>query len=377
MPLPWRSTGGRARARCCAACWRGSAGCGAPRRSGWRARAASRKRAVVWAKRRCAGCTRKWCAPLLPAPARERGIETGDWSAWTGPAWRWPTPWRTGANLACPGPAAVRALSRNCVSWRWWRMARTCCSAPVSGPMPAVRRRWPARCWRRCGRACCAWPTGSSSAMHSGRKPLSPAPACSGGRRKSCGYRAKWGWPPGPAWPRSLPAIRTGRIALVGGELAGSSAGRRGGAAGGRDKDRRHRTGGVRVRVIEYRLEGVAGVEPLYRLVTTIFDPAKAPAAELAALYHERWEIEGALAELKTHLRGAQVVLRSKTPELVRQEFWGLLLAHFAVRGLMHEAALRADEDPDRLSFLHAVRVVRRKLPLFAALSPSGQARPA
>ena len=143
------------------------------------------------------------------------------------------------------------------------------------------------------------------------------------------------------------------------------------------DKDRRHRTGGVRVRVVEYRLEGVAEAEPLYRLVTTILGPVKAPAAELAALYHERWEIEGALAELKTHLRGAQVVLRSKTPELVRQEFWGLLLAHFAVRGLMHEAALKADEDPDRLSFSHAVRVVRRKLPMFAALSPSGQARPA
>jgi hypothetical protein len=143
------------------------------------------------------------------------------------------------------------------------------------------------------------------------------------------------------------------------------------------DKDRRHGTGGVRLRVVEYRLEGIAGAEPLYRLLTTILEPARAPAAELAALYHERWEIEGALAELKTHLRGARVVLRSKTPELVRQEFWGLLLAHFAVRGLMHEAALRAGEDPDRLSFLHAVRVVRRKLPLFAALPPSGQARPA
>ncbi len=143
------------------------------------------------------------------------------------------------------------------------------------------------------------------------------------------------------------------------------------------EKDRRHRTGGVRVRVVEYRLEGIADAEPLYRLVTTVLDPAAAPAAELAALYHERWEIEGALAELKTHLRGARMVLRGKTPELVRQEFWGLLLAHFAVRGLMHEAALRADEDPDRLSFLHAVRVVRRKLPLFVALSPSGEARPA
>ena len=143
------------------------------------------------------------------------------------------------------------------------------------------------------------------------------------------------------------------------------------------EKDRRHSINGVQVRVVEYRLEGVADAEPLYRLVTTILDPALAPAADLAALYHERWEVEGALAELKTQLRGAQVVLRSKTPDLVRQEFWGLLLAHFAVRGLMHEAALRADEDPDRLSFLHAVRVVRRKLPLLAASPPSGQACPA
>jgi len=142
------------------------------------------------------------------------------------------------------------------------------------------------------------------------------------------------------------------------------------------EKDRRHAARGVQVRVVEYRLEGVADAEPLYRLVTTILDPALAPAADLAALCHERWEIKGALAELKTQLRGAQVVLRSKTPDLVRQEFWGLLLAHFTVRGLMHEAALRADEDPDRLSFLHAVRVVRRKLPLLAAFSPLSTGSP-
>ena len=141
--------------------------------------------------------------------------------------------------------------------------------------------------------------------------------------------------------------------------------------------DRRHRTAGLQVRVVEYRLEGVPDAEPLYRVVTTILDPRKAPAAELAALCHERWEVEVALAELKTRLRGARVVLRSKAPELVRQEVWGLLLAHFAVRGLMHEAALQADEDPDRLSFSHAVRVVRRKIPRFAALSPSRQACPA
>jgi hypothetical protein len=135
-------------------------------------------------------------------------------------------------------------------------------------------------------------------------------------------------------------------------------------------KDRRHKTKGVTVRVIEYRLEGVPGAEPVYRLMTTIIDSEQAPAGELAALYHERWEIETALDELKTHLRGARIVLRSKTPDLVRQEFYGLLMGHFAIRGLMHEAALKADLDPDRLSFIHAVRVIRRKLPMLQFIPP-------
>ena len=65
------------------------------------------------------------------------------------------------------------------------------------------------------------------------------------------------------------------------------------------------------------------------------------------------------------------MALRSKTPELVRQEFYGLMMAHFAVRGLMHEAAIQADVDPDELSFVHAVRVIRRKLPVFVAIPPS------
>lgn len=140
------------------------------------------------------------------------------------------------------------------------------------------------------------------------------------------------------------------------------------------DTDRRRKTNGIKVRVIEYELKDIEGSEPLYRLVTTILDHEQAPAQELAALYHERWEIETALDEFKTHLRGARIVLRSKTPDLVRQEFYGLMLAHFAIRGLMHEAALKADLDPDNLSFLHAVRVVRRKLGVFAAVPPSAQA---
>jgi len=138
-------------------------------------------------------------------------------------------------------------------------------------------------------------------------------------------------------------------------------------------QDRQRNRNGVVVRVIDYQLEGVAGAEPMYRLVTTILDPDKAPALDLAALYHERWEIETALDELKTHLRGARIVLRSKRPDLVCQEFYGLMMAHFAIRGLMHEAALKADEDPDRLSFVHAVRVIRRKIPSFNAIPPWGK----
>lgn len=139
----------------------------------------------------------------------------------------------------------------------------------------------------------------------------------------------------------------------------------------GSTSDRRNQRKGIVVRVIDYRLQNVKDAEPVYRLITTILDPRQAPARELALLYHERWEIETALDELKTHLRGAQIVLRSKTPELVRQEFYGLLMAHFAIRGLMHEAALHAGEDPDRLSFVHSAHVVQRRMARFVAIPPS------
>src|SRR5260370_7237158 len=99
-----------------------------------------------------------------------------------------------------------------------------------------------------------------------------------------------------------------------------------------------------------YRMQGVADAEPIYRLLTTVLDHDKAPANELAALYHERWEIETALDELKTHLRGAKIVLRSKTPDLVRQEFYGLMMAPFAIPSLIHKPALKSDDNPDRLS---------------------------
>ena len=132
------------------------------------------------------------------------------------------------------------------------------------------------------------------------------------------------------------------------------------------------------VRVVEYTLEG--GVEAAgaagddasrtYRLVTSILEPKRAPAAELAALYPERWEIESALDELKTHQRGPRAVLRSKSPEGVLQEVYGLLLTHYAIRRVMHDAALSAGIDPDRLSFVRSLRAARRSARASTGFSP-------
>lgn len=134
--------------------------------------------------------------------------------------------------------------------------------------------------------------------------------------------------------------------------------------------DSQRRAGRI-VRVIDYTLQDSATpVQDSYRLVTNLLEPEQAPALELAALYHERWEIEGVFDEFKTHLRANSTVLRSKTPDLVQQELWGLLLAHFAIRQLMTQAAWPRGLDPDRSSFTHAVRVIKRKMPQAAAVPP-------
>ena len=126
----------------------------------------------------------------------------------------------------------------------------------------------------------------------------------------------------------------------------------------------------ITVRVIDYQLPGVLEAESVYRLITTLLDSEQYPADELAALYHARWRIEVTFAEMKTTLKGADIVLRSKTPELVRQEFWGLLLAHHVVRKLMLEAALSRQRVPDSLSFKHSLTLIRRKLPASGAIPP-------
>ena len=144
--------------------------------------------------------------------------------------------------------------------------------------------------------------------------------------------------------------------------------------------DHWHRRDPITVRVVEYTLgkdRGRPATPAPYRLVTSILDPRKAPAAELAALYHQRWEFETALDELKTHQRGPGVVLRSRSPDMVTQELWGMLLVHHAIRRLMHQAALAVDVDPDRLSFTRSLRIVRRQVTTTgqAAFPPEPTAR--
>jgi hypothetical protein len=135
--------------------------------------------------------------------------------------------------------------------------------------------------------------------------------------------------------------------------------------------DQRAHRDGHQVRVVEYQLDdGLSDPEQRYRLLTTILEPDQAPAGELGVLYHERWEIENALDELKVHQRGPRVVLRSKAPDGVYQEAYGYLCTHYAIRKLMHDAALQADIDPDRLSFTRSLRAARRSARTQPGFSP-------
>jgi hypothetical protein len=114
---------------------------------------------------------------------------------------------------------------------------------------------------------------------------------------------------------------------------------------------------------------GDGSTDPIV-LITTITDPTQAPAAQLAAAYHQRWEHETGNDQLKTHLRGPGKVLRSRKPDTVRQEIYGYLLTHYALSALICRAATEAGVDPDRVKFLRTVRIVRRRVTDPAAFPP-------
>lgn len=140
-------------------------------------------------------------------------------------------------------------------------------------------------------------------------------------------------------------------------------------------KDRGKDTNGIPVRVIEYEVTTAKedGTEEVsgFQLITSILDPATAPAEDLADLYAKRWEIESSFGELKTHQRGPGVVLRSKTPDGVLQEIYGHLCTHYAIRSLIGEVAAEFDEDPLKFSFTRTIRAARRSLAGRPAFSPS------
>lgn len=125
------------------------------------------------------------------------------------------------------------------------------------------------------------------------------------------------------------------------------------------------------VRVIEYQLAGVQDAQSRYRLITSLLDHEQAPALELAALYHQRWRIELLFDELKTHLHQGRRTLRSKTPELVRQEFYGWVLAHYAVRWLLHQGAARSGQQAKDLSFTAHLHLIKREQPRSGAFPPT------
>ncbi len=126
------------------------------------------------------------------------------------------------------------------------------------------------------------------------------------------------------------------------------------------------------MRIVEYTITDpvLVGYGEVHRLVTTLLNPVVAPALEVACAYHERWESELVIDELDTHQRLAARTLRSLTPVGVIQELYALLIAHYAVRTLMHEAALQAAIDPDRLSFVGALRVLHNAIPEFQMTAP-------
>ena len=227
--------------------------------------------------------------------------------------------------------------------WAAWRSVRhTRSSTPRSARTRLGRIRSLATWSPVWNRACCVWLTAGSAAIPCGVWRSRPVLTCCGGQDQ-----------------HDTSTDRDSRRRVLGWPISPQAA-----PQGARGEP-------LRIRVIDYQLDDGRG-DPTgpYRLFTTLLDPIEAPAGELAFAYSQRWEIEIAFGELKTHQRGSKAVLRSKSPPLVEQEIWGHLCCHYAIRTLMFEAAHDADIDPDRVSFCAALRITRRSLSQARDFSP-------
>ena len=200
--------------------------------------------------------------------------------------------------------------------------------------------------WRRTG---CSSPTAASTTGRTGARRRTPGRRCCGGSSPTSGFpcwRSSPTAPTGPSWSPRRPRPRPGR----------SSSRPPGPGRNWTPARARH------VRVVEYEIPDRDGEDELIALVTTITDPLEAPAAALAAAYHQRWEHETANAQLKTFLRGPGRILRSQSPDMIEQEIWGYLLTHYAISALICTAATSAGIDPDRVKFKRTIRAVRRRV---------------
>ena len=218
---------------------------------------------------------------------------------------------------------------------------------PRSVPTGTGSRRWPSRCCARCCRACCCWPIAGSSATRCGTRPAAPAQTCSGGSNPTPCFLSKSVTATALSHPASIPGPRHAATTPTASTCGWSS-----------------------TRSRPAHRPGLDTADRTYRLLTTITDPDAAPASELAQLYTQRWEIETAFDELKTHQRGPRLVLRSKMPDGVIQEVYGYLCVHYAIRWLMHSAATDYGHDPDRLSFIRSLRAARRTTASHPGFSP-------
>ena len=250
------------------------------------------------------------------------------------------------------GPARA-ARSRSC-GWSGWANAARMRSSPPNWARSApVSGNWPIPSSTTSSRECWSSSTAASTATTSSPRHGTPARTCCSGSPPACDCRSCNALPD----DSYLSAITPKGISTP------ASWAKHGG--GPRNSQ------AIIVRVVEYQITDRDTNGETYRLITTITDWETALAPDLAAAYHQRWEFEIALDEIETHQIAHSRVLRSKSPQMVRQEIWGILLAHYAIRTLMTEAAHDADIDPDRLSFIRSLRVIRREAEGSADFSPS------
>src|SRR5271156_597490 len=327
--------------------WRGRRGGASP--TGYRVSRRSSRPVSGWGQHRWRVCFRGWPARWPGRIRRGRGWPGGDWSPSTGPVWMWPTRRPMMSTSAGPQPPGVKRLPFP--QARVVALAECATHAVFAVQIGAYRDSETKLTDQLLG------------TLSTGMLLLADRGFFSYAlwrKASATGADLLWRIRTGTGGPEPVPV----QDLPDGSWLAHLRA----------TTDRRSTP--MLARVIDYTINDARDNPTSYRLLTTLTDPEQAPAVELAAAYTQRWEIENTFDELKTHQRGPRVVLRSKSPDLVLQEIWGHLCCHYAIRTLMWEAADHAGVDPDRVSFVSALRITRQSVAQQGAFPPLTTPKP-